>query len=301
MAFGATFKRYEKKFLLNIAQYETIKKEIDKYFSPDKYGETTICNIYYDTPDFLLIRRSNDKPIFKEKIRLRTYGVPDDNTISFLEVKRKFDKVVYKRRINMPYSKMLDYLSNGKKNEYTWAKPVESTFTLKVSKRKGKNTVFSADYTLPKDHSNILIKVNSDEKSQITKELEYTFKLYMGIEPKFYISYDRSAFFYNETNDIRVTFDKNLIWRDYDLDLRLGSYGEQLLPDDHVIMEVKVPNTVPLWLSQLLSELKVYATSFSKVGTAYKTKLSREINASAISTGNMRLIMQEKCNLEDFE
>lgn len=301
MAFGATFKRYEKKFLLNTAQYEAIKKEVDKYFFPDKYGETTICNIYYDTPDFLLIRRSNDKPVFKEKIRLRTYGVPNDDTVSFLEVKRKFNKVVYKRRINMPYAQMLEYLSSKSFHAYTWSKPLDTTYSLAVSKRKGKNTVFSGTYTLPVDSSNKLVKIDQTEKAQITKELEYTFKLYKGIEPKFYISYDRSAFFYKETSDIRITFDKNLLWRDYDLDLRCGSYGEQLLPDDHVIMEVKVPNTVPLWLSQLLSELKVYATSFSKVGTAYKTKLAREINASAVSTGNLRLIMQEKCDIEDFD
>ena len=63
MAFGVTFKRYEKKFLLNPEQYLAIKEEVDKLFDPDKYGETKICNIYYDTPDFVLVRRSIDKPI----------------------------------------------------------------------------------------------------------------------------------------------------------------------------------------------------------------------------------------------
>ena len=101
LAFGVTFKRFEKKFLLNPYQYERLKTEIDKHFNPDKYGETKICNIYFDTPDYLLIRRSIDKPIFKEKVRLRTYGVPNDQTVAFFEVKRKYKKVVYKRRIHI--------------------------------------------------------------------------------------------------------------------------------------------------------------------------------------------------------
>ena len=248
MAFGVTFKRYEKKFLLTPEQFVILKAEIDKHFIPDKYGQTKICNLYYDTDDYVLIKRSVDKPVFKEKVRLRTYGVPDDSTVAFLEVKRKFNKVVYKRRIHLPYADAIKY--------------------------------------------GVTDNDSTSQSTQISKELNYLFKLYKGIAPKFYISYDRCAFFYKETSDIRITFDTNLTWRDYDLDLRSGSYGEQLLPDGYTIMEIKVPNTVPLWLAKLLSKLKVYATSFSKVGTAYKTMLAKKIGASPISTGNLRLIME---------
>ena len=247
MAFGVTFKRYEKKFLLNPEQFLAIKEEIDRHFDPDKYGETKICNIYYDTPDFVLVRRSVDKPVFKEKLRLRTYGIPNDDTTAFVEVKRKFNKIVYKRRIHMNYTKAIDYL-NGQE---------------------------------------------IDSNTQITKEINYFLKLYSGICPQFYISYDRSAFFYKENSEIRITFDKNITWRDYDLDLRLGSYGEQLLPDNYVIMEIKVPKMAPLWLVNLLSKLKVYSTSFSKVGTAYKTMLAKKIGAKPISTGNPRLLYEQ--------
>ena len=254
VAFGATFKRYEKKFLLNPEQFLAVKAEIDKYFIPDKYGETKICNIYFDTPDFILVRRSIDKPVFKEKLRLRTYGIPNDSTTAFVEVKRKFNKVVYKRRIHFSYVDAIEYACNGKSVENT---------------------------------------------TQITKEIDYFLSLYKGICPQFYISYDRSAFFYKETSDIRVTFDKNITWRDYDLDLRKGSYGEQLLPDNYVIMEIKVPKMAPLWLVQLLSELKVYSTSFSKVGTAYKTMLAKKIGASPISTGNPRLLIQQNTDANE--
>lgn len=255
LAFGVTFKRFEKKFLLNPYQYERLKTEIDKHFNPDKYGETKICNIYFDTPDYLLIRRSIDKPIFKEKVRLRTYGVPNDQTVAFFEVKRKYKKVVYKRRIHMPYIDSMEFATD------------------------------------PAKHF---------KDTQIFKEIKYLLDFYKGIEPKFYISYDRCAFFYKESSEIRVTFDKNLTWRAHDLDLRLGSYGEQLLPDGYTIMEIKVPNTVPLWLAKLLSELKVYPCSFSKVGTAYKTYIAKKIGASAISTGNLNWIMEGRMSDDGF-
>ncbi len=245
MAFGVTFKRYEKKYLLNPEQFSILKAEIDKHFKPDEYGETTICNIYYDTPEFLLTTRSIDKPIFKEKLRLRTYGVPNDNTTAFIEVKRKYNSVVYKRRIHMPYTKAVEHIANP---------------------------------------------ITNENDKQITKEINYLLKFYKNIEPKFYLSYDRQAFFYNETSDIRVTFDRNITWREYDLDLRKGSYGESLLPEGYTVMELKVPNTAPLWLAELLSKLKLYPTSFSKVGTAYKTMIAKQINASVISTANPNLM-----------
>ena len=241
MAFGVTFKRYEKKYLLNPYQYSVLKAEIDKYFVPDTHGETKICNLYLDTSDYVLIRRSIDKPVFKEKVRLRTYGIPNDDTTAFIEIKRKFDSIVYKRRIHQNYDSALKCV-NG-------------------------------DYSFLDD-------------KQISEEIRYLFDFYGDIRPRFYISYDRCAFFYKETSDIRITFDKNLVWRHTDLDLKLGSYGNNLLPEGYTLMEIKVPNTVPLWLATLLSELKIYPRSFSKVGTAYKTMLGEKIGASAISVGN---------------
>ena len=65
-------------------------------------------------------------------------------------------------------------------------------------------------------------------------------------------------------------------------------------------MEIKVPKMAPLWLVQLLSKLKVYTTSFSKVGTAYKTMLAKKIGASPISTGNPRLIYENNNTNDDM-
>lgn len=45
-------------------------------YEKDAYGAYTICNIYYDTGDWRLIRKSLEKTVYKEKLRIRSYGVP---------------------------------------------------------------------------------------------------------------------------------------------------------------------------------------------------------------------------------
>ncbi|MCR4999822.1 MAG: polyphosphate polymerase domain-containing protein [Lachnospiraceae bacterium] len=107
------FKRIETKYLLNDIQYMALCERIRHMARVDEYGESTILNIYFDTSDFRLIRTSLDKPHYKEKLRLRSYGIPSDETKSFIEIKKKYDGVVYKRRITAPYATSLDYLYNG--------------------------------------------------------------------------------------------------------------------------------------------------------------------------------------------
>ncbi len=92
------FKRVEKKYLLSKEQYEIISDGLSAFCEKDDYGEYSVFNVYYDTNDYYLIRRSLDKPFFKQKMRVRSYGTPDKDTPIFLELKRKYDGVVYKRR-----------------------------------------------------------------------------------------------------------------------------------------------------------------------------------------------------------
>ena len=106
------FERREVKYLLNEKQFVGLMNRLRGYAVVDEYGDTDILNIYFDTPDYLLIRTSLDKPVYKEKLRLRTYGTPVDDTNSFIEIKKKFDGIVYKRRISAPYRKALNYLTN---------------------------------------------------------------------------------------------------------------------------------------------------------------------------------------------
>ncbi|MCI8610996.1 MAG: polyphosphate polymerase domain-containing protein [Clostridiales bacterium] len=108
--YTSTFERCEKKYILSAVQHAQILSALTDYTTSDEYGKTDIYTIYYDTPDYLLIRRSIEKPVFKEKLRLRTYGMPTDADTAFIEIKRKYNKIVYKRRIAMPYRKALTFL-----------------------------------------------------------------------------------------------------------------------------------------------------------------------------------------------
>ena len=79
----------------------------------DEYGWSTICNIYFDTPSYDMIRRSLDKPLYKEKLRLRSYGIPHEESIVFLELKKKYEGIVYKRRESLLYETAERFLYDG--------------------------------------------------------------------------------------------------------------------------------------------------------------------------------------------
>lgn len=93
------FARYEKKYRLTPLQQQIILDGLRGHAVPDEHGAYTICNLYYDTADWRLIRTSLEKPVYKEKLRVRSYGVPADGDPVFVELKKKYDGVVYKRRI----------------------------------------------------------------------------------------------------------------------------------------------------------------------------------------------------------
>lgn len=222
MEYCNIFKRYELKYIISKEQYTLIKSEMEKYMKQDKYGESDVCNLYCDTPDFLLVRRSIEKPFYKEKLRIRSYGVAKKGVDVFVEIKKKYDSVVYKRRIESDEETAIKLLSE-----------------------------------------------NVEDDSQIGKEIAYFTKLYSGIKPRMFISYRREAFHGKEDKDLRITFDKSVLWRDYDLSLKKGIYGMPVLPENKILMEIKTATSIPLWLVEVLSKNKIYKTSFSKYGTAY--------------------------------
>ncbi len=93
--------------------YLELRKRLEPYMSVDQYGLHTICNIYYDTQDYDLIRRSIEKPVYKEKLRLRSYGIPSLDSTVFLEIKKKYNKIVNKRRIPLTLKEAYDYVERG--------------------------------------------------------------------------------------------------------------------------------------------------------------------------------------------
>ena len=96
------FKRYELKYLMDRRQRDAVLRAMEPYMSIDGYGHSSIRNIYYDTPNFRLIRESLEKPVYKEKLRVRSYGPAGAGDPVFVELKKKYQDVVYKRRISLP-------------------------------------------------------------------------------------------------------------------------------------------------------------------------------------------------------
>ena len=115
-AIKQSFERYEKKYFLTPMQYRLFREKLLCFVKADDYPTYTLCNIYYDTDDYRLIRASLEKPMYKEKLRVRSYGVPKESSTVFVELKKKFDGVVYKRRITAAPSAAVSLL-NGVEQE----------------------------------------------------------------------------------------------------------------------------------------------------------------------------------------
>lgn len=106
------FRRREQKYLLTQAQRDALVRAVEEHMEPDDYGRSLVCNIYFDTPDHLLIRRSLEGPVYKEKLRLRGYGQIREGDKVFLEMKKKYNGIVYKRRVKLPVEMAMRYMAD---------------------------------------------------------------------------------------------------------------------------------------------------------------------------------------------
>ena len=113
MTCQTTFKRYEIKYLLEKKEKEEILRTMEPYMKLDEYGRSTIRNIYFDTDTFRLIRRSLEKPAYKEKLRMRSYQPAGPEDPVFVELKKKYQSVVYKRRLMLPESEAMGSFDQG--------------------------------------------------------------------------------------------------------------------------------------------------------------------------------------------
>lgn len=117
MAYQSVFRRYELKYLLTPQQKERVLAEMAPYMAMDQYGRTTIRNLYFDTNNYRLIRHSIEKPVFKEKLRIRSYQKATEDDDVFIELKRKYESLVYKRRVSMPLKDSLRWICDGEMNQ----------------------------------------------------------------------------------------------------------------------------------------------------------------------------------------
>ena len=222
-------KRYELKYLLSASQTDYLRRRLEGHMRVDEFGLTSIASLYYDTPDYRLIRASVEKPPFKEKIRLRSYGLATQTSPVFLELKRKAYGIVYKRRVKS---------------------------------------------TIPLVHKFFAGEGDICAPGQINREITTFRDFYRNLVPACLIIYDRTAYFQPD-GDLRLTIDKNPRYRWEDLTLERSMEGSSLLPEGWTILEVKVQQAMPLWLSEILDTGKIYKGSFSKYGAAYRQQLEK--------------------------
>lgn len=227
-----TFKRYELKYLLTKQDKERLLAAMEPYMKLDSYGRTIIRNLYFDTDSFLLIRRSLEKPAYKEKLRIRSYQTAEPSDPVFVELKKKYKSVVYKRRLVLEEQKAMDSFLKGT------PLPVQS---------------------------------------QIAREIEYFRGYYGDLHPTVFLSYEREAYYALDGSDFRVTFDENILYRTHDLSLGSRVYGSPLLGEGQTLMEIKTSGSIPLWMSHVLTRQRLYKTSFSKYGSAYRRMLEAEM------------------------
>ena len=217
------FERQEKKYLLTDGQKEEFLQRIRPFVTEDEHGAYTLTNLYFDNDCFGSIRRSMEKPAFKEKMRLRGYGTPGREDPVFWELKKKFKGTGYKRRIVTTPRAMEDYLQKG--------------------------------IPLP--------------DSQSFRELDHVLHA-QQLRPRIYLAYDRVAYYAKEDHNIRITFDENIRYRWQDLSLTAGDHDCRIYPTPGHLMELKVFYRMPLWLVEILTELKIYPVSFSKYGKIFE-------------------------------
>ena len=123
---GYTFERRELKYRITDAQRAALEAAFGARMVPDEHGESTICNIYYDTADYRLIRASLEKPAYKEKLRLRSYGVTEPGGEVFLDLKKKYKGIVYKRRITLPEDAAGEFIAGRARSVNTPLKAANS-------------------------------------------------------------------------------------------------------------------------------------------------------------------------------
>lgn len=229
------FNRYESKFLLDKDTYEKIQNRLLDYMELDKYNQE---NGFYTISNIYL-------------------DTKDDHLIRNSLSKPKYKEKLRIRAYGAPTADEEVYLEIKKK-----------VFGL-VNKRR---TTLKLNEAYDFVRTGIKPVYQPYMNTQVINEIAYMLNLY-DLEPKLYLAYDRKALFSKENKDLRITFDTNIRTRRDDLRLENGDYGEPLLEKDRWLMEVKAENNIPLWLSKLLSEYRLYKTSFSKYGLEHQKML----------------------------
>ncbi len=239
-----TFARKEIKFLLNMEQYHGLMEVISEYMNPDKY---CVGGKEYGIYNIY-------------------YDTPDDYLI-----RESLAKPYYKEKIRL-------------RSYYSPAAPDDTVFLEIKKKIGGIVTKRRVSMTLAESDAYFADRSKPEMTKYITEQVFRELDVFLDhypIAPKQYISYQREAFFGQDNHDFRLTFDRKITERRFDLGLNYESYGNYIIGADQRLMEVKVSDAMPDWLVRKLSELKIFKTSFSKYGRAYTNFVREQVQGAA--------------------
>ena len=244
----ANFKRKEKKYVLDKGDYLALMGLIGDKLEEDEYAYSHIESLYYDTPDWRMINRSMEKPLYKEKLRVRVYGTMGEkqtgklDQVAFVELKKKFKGIVYKRRIGMSLKGALAFMDGINYEDAMAAYPPTS--------------------------NNLELEPTWRDK-QIASEIRACIERWQPLGPAMIIAVDRMSLRTNDGSGVRMTFDFDSRWRTSPLGFGEAE-GEQLMPNNEIILEIKAQGAYPLWLVHALDRAKIYPVSNTKYGRAYR-------------------------------
>ena len=198
----------------------------------------------------------NEDKYFKSTIRNIYY-----DTSNFLLIRNSIEKPNYKEKIRI--------------RSYETINEFDDVFV--EIKKKSDKIVYKRREVLPYNTAKSFFENKCiPNDSQISKEINYAINFYKDLKPMVYLSYERLAYIGKEDKDLRITFDKNIMYRCYDLDLTKEPYGKLILPENLVLMEVKTVMGYPRWLLDFLGNNNIYKQSFSKYGNVYKDIIEQD-------------------------
>lgn len=281
--FTDTFERKELKYRLSGAQQQRVIDALAGRMAPDMYGNSLVTSLYFDTPTRALIARSVEKPLYKEKLRVRWYGAQSPESRVFVEVKKKFAGIVYKRRVGCTQAAARAFLA-------------------------GEASYAEACARFPLPDAGEQQEACAPRSRQIAREISQFLHAHGPLSPSMVIRCARVAYAPvgviaaasegvavcapapirgtgvdeavqpgvalppDVPADLRITFDSEVTYRDV-----AGAASPwdahahaRLLTPGSALMEVKTSHPLPLWLVEALSGVSAYPSSFSKYGAAYE-------------------------------
>ena len=263
-SFTDTFERKEVKYRLNAKQHREVLDALAGRMAADEYGRTRITSLYFDTPRRDLIARSLEKPLYKEKLRLRWYGTLTSGERVYVEIKKKYDGIVYKRRVGCSLTAAYAYLMGRVPYENAC---VQNPLSDQVQQ----------------DEALTLHSI------QIAREIDAFAARYRNLRPSMYIVCERTAYAPvpgGDAEGLRITFDAGVSYRDA---MASGKHFDEsyhpLLGLGEVIMEVKTGAAFPSWLVEALNGCAAFPSSFSKYGAAYEAveRAAANCNSAAVA------------------